>query len=146
MHKIFKIIALVLSLAGIVSLIRIISAGDTAMKDAAATGDTALVEPMAWIAYLTLGLVLAFVVIFLVKNMVTNSSGLKSTLIGLGGFLLVVIISYVMANGIETPMRDGKVLSASGSKLVSTGLNMFYILAILAILSMTFGGVKKLIK
>ncbi len=146
MHKIFKIIALVLSLAGIVSLIRIISAGDTAMKDAAATGDTALVEPMAWIAYLTLGLVLAFVVVFIVKNMVTNTSGLKSTLIGLGGFLLVAIISYVISNGVETPMRDGKMLSASGSKLVSTGLNMFYILAILAVISMAIGGVKKLIK
>ncbi len=146
MHKIFKIIALVLSLAGVVSLIRIVSAGDEAMKDAAATGDTALVEPMAWIAYITLGLVLAFVVVFIFKNLFTNSSGLKSTLIGLGGFLLVAVISYVISNGVETPMRDGKVLSESGSKFVSMGLNMFYILAILAVLSMIFGGFKKLIK
>ena len=146
MHKIFKIVALVLSLAGIVSLIRIISAGDEAMKDAAATGDTGLVEPIAWIAYITLGLVLAFVIVFIFKNLFTNSSGLKSTLFGLGGFLLVAVISYVISNGVETPMREGRVLSESGSKFVSMGLNMFYILAILAVLSMIFGGVKKLIK
>ncbi len=146
MHKIFKIVALVLSLAGIVSLIRIISAGDTVMKDAAATGDTALVEPMAWIAYIILALVLAFVVFFVIKNLFTNSAGLKNTLIGLGGFLLVAIISYVISSGVETPMRDGKILSASGAKLVSTGLNMFYILAVLAIIAMLGSGVKKLIK
>jgi len=146
MHKIFKIIALVLSLAGIVSLIRIISAGDEVMKEAAANGDTSLVEPMAWIAYIIFGLVLAFVVIFIVKNLFTNPSGLKNTLIGLGGFLLVAVISYVISSGVETPMRDGKVLSESGSKLVSTGLNMFYILAVLAIVAMLASGLKKLIK
>lgn len=146
MHKIIKIVALVLSLAGIVSLIRVLSAGDQVMKDAAANGDTSLVEPMAWVAYITFGLVLVFVVFFIIKNLVTNSSGLKNTLMGLGGFLLVAIISYVMSKGVETPMRDGEMLSASGSKLISTGLNMFYILTVLAIVSMVAAGVKKLIK
>ena len=69
LHKILKIVAAVLSLAGIISLIRIIVAGDEAIE----TGEKAgLVEPMAWIAYIILGLVLLFVVVFVVKNLFTN--------------------------------------------------------------------------
>ena len=60
-----------------------------------------------------------------------------------GAFLLVVIIAYVMAEGVETEMRDGEILSASGSKWVGTGLNTFYILAVVAIGSMIYSGIKK---
>jgi len=43
-------------------------------------------------------------------------------------------------------MKDGEVLSASGSRWVGTGLRMFYILAALAILSMILSGAKKILK
>ena len=43
-------------------------------------------------------------------------------------------------------MKDGEVLSATGSRLVGTGIRMFYFLAIIAIGSMLFASVKKLIK
>jgi hypothetical protein len=70
---------------------------------------------------------------------------IKRTLITIGSFLAVVLISYVMADGLETEMRDGDILSASGSRWVSTGLYMFYILGVLAIGAMFSGGLKKLI-
>ena len=52
-------------------------------------------------------------------------------------------ISFVLSTGVETPMKDGEVLSASGSRWVGAGLRMFYILAALAILSMIFSGARK---
>ena len=52
-------------------------------------------------------------------------------------------ISFVLSTGVETPMKDGEVLSASGSRWVGAGLRMFYILAALAILSMIFSGGNK---
>ena len=55
-------------------------------------------------------------------------------------------ISYALSDGVETPMKDGEMLSASGSRWVGTGLRMFYILAALAILSMILSGAKKIIK
>jgi hypothetical protein len=70
---------------------------------------------------------------------------IKKTLITVGAFLLVVLISYVTADGAETVMKDGKILSESGSKWISTGINAFVLLGIIAIGSMVSGGVKKII-
>jgi hypothetical protein len=70
---------------------------------------------------------------------------IKKTLIVVGAFLAIVIISYVLAEGVETEMRDGEILSANGSKWVSAGLYVFYILGVVAIGSMVLSGVKKLI-
>lgn len=145
MYKIFKILVALLSLVGIVYLFLIIGKGDEGMKEAFANGDTSLFEPMALVAYIILGLTLALVVFFVLKGLFTNTSTLKSTLIGVGAFLLVGLLGYFMANGVETPMQDGKMLSASGSKWVGAGLYMFYFLAIIAIGTMLVTGVKKMI-
>ena len=69
MHKILKIVAAVLSLVGIVSLVRIIAAGDEALKTG---GEDGLFEPMAWIGYIILGLTILFVIIFVLQNLFTK--------------------------------------------------------------------------
>ena len=146
LHKILKIVALVLSVAGIIFLGRIISTGDDEIKAAALSGDTAIVEPMAIIAYIILGLVLLFVVVFVLKNLLTNTSGLKNTLIGVGAFAAVLIISYVTAGGdpMEYKLQDG-IATDGQSQMVGAGLTAFYILIIVAALAMIFSGVKKVI-
>ena len=93
LHKILKIVAGLLGVAGIIFLARIISKGDDEIKAAALNGDTAIVDPMAFVAYIILGLVLAFVIIFVIKNLFTNTSGLKNTLISFGAFAAVLFIS-----------------------------------------------------
>jgi hypothetical protein len=60
--------------------------------------------------------------------------------------LLAAIAHFGFANGVETPLRDGEVLSASGSKWVGTGLYLFYFLVLIAAGIMLFTGVKKMIK
>ena len=147
LHKIFKIIAYLLGIAGIITLVMLISKGDEAIKEAAAMGDTTAVDPIAFIAYIILFLVLFFVVVFVLKNTFTSGKSLKGTLIGLGAFALVALISYFgFAEGVETPLRDGKMLSANGSKMVGAGLYMFYFLVLIAGGTMLVYGVKKMIK
>lgn len=151
LHKILKIVALVLSLAGVVFLGRIIAEGDEEIKAAALAGDTAIVEPMAIIAYIILGLVLLFVVGFVVKNLFTNTAGLKNTLIGVGAFAVVLIISYVISNGPDESFAKGlykygdTMASEGESKLVGGGLIAFYMLIVIAAVSMIYSGVKKTI-
>ncbi len=42
------------------------------------------------------------------------------------GFLIIVVgIAYASSSGVETPMKDGQILSASGSKWVGTGIRVF---------------------
>lgn len=146
MHKILKILAAVISLVGIVSLIRIISKGDDAIDAAALAGDTAIVEPMAWAAYIMLGLVLAFVIFFVVKNLFTNTAGLKNTLIGVAAFVAILVIAYVVSGGDTEQYKLEKGFATDGqSKMVGAGLVSFYILLAVAAGAMIMSGVKKMI-
>lgn len=146
LHKILKILAAILGVAGIVFLIRIIARGDDTIKADALMGDTAIIDPIAYVAYIIMALVIGFVLIFVLKNLFTNTATLKNTLISLGAFVLLALICYfAFAKGVETPLRDGEVLSKKGSKLVGAGLYMFYFLVLIAGAAMLFSGVKKMI-
>lgn len=139
LHKILKIIALLLSVAGVIFLAMIIGKGDEAV---AATGEG--VDGFLYVAYITFAITILFVLVFVLKGLL--SGNIKNTLISIGAFALIVIISYVLADGTPMQLREGDTLSASGSKWVDTGLYVFYILAVLAIGAMVVGGVKKVTK
>jgi len=140
LHKILKIVALILGLAGMIFWVLLVAKGDEVVKS---TGEG--VDPLIYIAYITLAIALLFVVIYVLKGIFTGN--LKKTLLSIGAFLAIVIVSYMMSSGsVEgLPLLDGEPISESGSKWVSTGLNAFYILAIGAIGAMALSGIKKLI-
>jgi hypothetical protein len=127
LHKVLKIVALLLAVGGIISLLMVLLNGQG-------------LDAQMYIAYVTLALVVLLVLIFVLKGLAAGN--LKRTLASVGIFLLIVVIAYVMADGVETEMRDGEILSESGSQWVGTGLNTFYILAIVAIGSMIYSGIK----
>ena len=146
-HKIIRIVAGLLGLAGIIFLVMLISKGDDAIKSAAAAGDTSSVDPMAFVAYITLACILFFVLFFVLKALFTNTATLKKTLVNVGAFLLLFLIAYfVFAQGVETPMRDGEILSEGGSKMVGAGLYLFYFLIVIAAILMVFSGAGKFLK
>jgi len=147
LHKIIRIVAGVLGLAGVLFLVMIISKGDDAVKAAAAGGDTSSVDPMAYVAYITLFVILFFVVWFVLQDLFKHTSKLKKTLVNAGAFLILFLIAYfVFANGVETPLRDGKILSEGSSKMVGAGLYLFYFLIVIAALLMLLSGTRKMIK
>ncbi len=140
LYKIFKIVAMLLGFAGLIFWFLLISKGDDAVK---ATG--AGVAPLLYIAYVIMAIVLGLVTVFVLKGVM--SGDVKKTLISVGAFLAVLLISYVMASGsIEglTP-ADKPEVTESTSKWVGTGLIAFYILAVVAVTTMAFSGVKKVI-
>ena len=139
LHKIIKIVALILGVAGLIFWVMLAAKGDEVVK---ATGEG--VDPLLYLAYITLAIVVLFVVIFVLKGIFAGD--LKKTLLVIGAFLVIVIVSYLMSSdSVEgLPLLDGQPISESTSKWVSTGLNTFYILAIGAIGSMVLSGVKKL--
>ena len=142
-QKILTIIAAVVGVISIFLLIRIIGVGDDTIKG----GDDGSVVPLMYVGYIVFAISLALVVLFTLKNILTNPAALKSALTSVGAFLLIAAICYfIFAKGVETPMRDGEVLSATRSKLVGAGLYMFYALAIIAAGAMLFTGVKKMMK
>ncbi|WP_289043335.1 hypothetical protein [uncultured Olleya sp.] len=149
MHKILKIVALVLSIAGIGVLVNIIAKGDDAIKAAAAaaTPDTSAIAPMIIIAYIILGLVLLFVLYFVFKNLFTSGKSLKNTLIGVGAFLAILLISYAVSGGDTREYFYNGITATEGqSTMVGAGLVAFYILILGAVATMALSGIKKLIK
>ncbi len=144
MKKILTILLAIVGVLSIVFLAMIISTGDEAIK---AGESSSTVNTFMYIGYLVLILTLAFVVIFSLKNIFTNPETLKSTLKGVGAFAILAAICYFgFANGVETPLKDGDTLSAGGSKLLGSGLYLFYFLLAIAGGSMLFFGIKKMIK
>lgn len=139
-----KILVALLGLLGIIFLVRIVAAGDEAIKTG---GQDGLVEPMAYVAYVILALVIVFVLFFVIKNLITNTVGLKNTLIGVGAFAVVLIIAYVVSggDGMKYNLQEGGFATDGTSQLVGAGLVAFYLLLAIAAGAMIFSGAKKII-
>jgi len=145
-HKIVKIITGILGLLGIVFLFLVILPGDEEIKSAASMGDFSKVAPLIGLAQAILVITVISTLIFSLLGLFSDKEKLKKALFSIVGLLVVLGVAYATSDGVETPMKDGEVLSAMGSRLVGTGIRMFYFLAIIAIVSMLLASVKKLIK
>ena len=129
-YNILKYTALGLSLLGILFVLIILS-------------DNLLgIDMILYNAYVVLFIIVSSVLYFGIKNMVGNKSSLMSALKGVGSFLGLFIVCFLIASGEETLMREGKILSASMSKLIGAALFMFYSLIIIASGTMLFFGFK----
>ena len=144
-QTIVKIISAVFGLLGAIFLFRIIGAGDEEIKMAASMGDFGTVSPLVSLAIAILSITVIVTILFSLLSLASSPEKLKKSLVFIGFFLLVTGIAYAISSGVETPMKDGEMLSASGSRWVETGLRMFYILATLAVLSMVFSGARKIL-
>ena len=143
---IVKVLSAILGLSGAICLFIVMGSGDETIKMNASQGDFSAVSPLISIAQVTLFLTVAATLIFSLKALFANTEKLKKASIFIGIFLLIVGVAYVSSSGVETPLKDGKFLSESGSRWVETGIRTFYILSISAILSMVFSGIKRLIR
>lgn len=144
-QTIVKIISAVFGLLGVVFLFRIIGVGDEEIKMAASVGDYGVVSPLVSVAIAILFVTIAVTVVFSLINLASSPQKLKKSLLFIVCFIVVIGLAFAISSGVETPLKDGEILSASGSRWVEAGIRMFYILAALAIGSIIFFGGKKLI-
>lgn len=145
-QKITTYVALALGVLGLIFQIIILGAGDDVIEMDSLAGNFSKVSPMISLAILILGVAVLITVVSSLANLASNAAKLKKALISVAAFLLVVLISFLFSEGVETPMKDGEVLSASGSRWVGAGLRTFYILAVVAVGAMLFSGVKRFLK
>lgn len=80
-----------------------------------------------------------------IYSIIVNPSQLKGVLVGLGAVVVIGGLSYLMADGSDFMKYKGLVDEGT-SKMVSAGLNAFYIVGALAILSVLYSGVARLTK
>jgi MFS family permease len=145
-QKITNIIAIGLGILGLIFLAFIISQGDESIEMSAMQGDYGFVSAIIYLAFIVLGIVVLSTVVFSLMNLFSNKDKLKKAGISIGSFFAVIIVAFILSEGVETPMLDGKVLSAAGSRWVETGIRTFYLLTLIAVGIMIFNSVRKLIK
>jgi len=141
-----KLLTIIMGIIAVVSaafLFMIISIGDEAIKAGEGSGT---VNTFMYVAYIVLFLTLAIVLVFVIKGLFAGN--IKKTLMSVGAFLVILVISYAMSSGTDldlTPFTDkGEEITEATSKNVGAGLYAFYALAIIAIGSMVLSGIKKI--
>ena len=145
-QKITNIIAIALGVLGLVFLAFIISQGDESIEMSAMQGDYGFVSAIIYLAFIVLGIVVLSTVVFSLMNLFSNKDKLKKAGISIGSFLTVIIVAFILSEGVETPMQDGKMLSAVESQLVEAGIRTFYLLTFIAGGIMIYFSVSKFFK
>lgn len=133
LQKMLTVGIAIISLIAVVLWVMITKGGD----------DSAAIDAMLWFGNILIFGAGAIAIVLSLKNIVSNPAKMKLAGIAIIALLAIVGISYGLSTGKEV-LRDGtQMVSESGSKLVGTGLRVFYILIIIALGSMVAAGVKK---
>ena len=145
-QKIFKYTALVLGLIGLILQVVILNQGDDTIKLNALSGDYGVVSTMVTLALIVLAITVSLTLIFSITNLASDSKKLKKALLSIGAFGVVVLVAFLFSSGIETPLKDGDILSEAGSRWIETGLRTFYFLVFIAVGAMLYTGIIRLKK
>ncbi|UWX55458.1 hypothetical protein NYZ99_02680 [Maribacter litopenaei] len=140
MQKIIKIALIVIGLLSAV-LWYMLPSSDMPAAEAAQSG---AMNGMFIITYILLGIAVVAALLFTLKNLFSNPQGLKKTLFVVVGLAIVVGISYVLSSGTDVAPEYMAMSSESTVKKIGMGLNVFFILTVVAVVLMIVPGVKKL--
>ncbi|WP_213521276.1 hypothetical protein [Nonlabens sp.] len=154
LHKALKYLVLLLSLIAMGFFFYTLALGDEAIELNTGDSQAVTVSPLIYLAYISLVLTVVIVLIFVIKGLMTNPAALKKAGISIGLLAVVALISYyaladdsvVDINGKVIELEDGELLTAGTSRWIGASLYMFYILAIVAVGTVVWSGISKLIK
>ncbi|HET8737104.1 MAG TPA: hypothetical protein VFM69_10940 [Pricia sp.] len=145
MNKIVKILLIVIGLAGAV-LWFMLPESDVPVGEAS---QNAALNAMFWITFILLGIAAAASLIFSFIHLFSNPASIKKTIFVIVGFLLVVAIGYVLADGTDVSIEEmanrGIDTNETIIKRIGAGINVFFILVIIAVGAMLWGGARKTI-
>ncbi len=146
MHKIIKIVLVVIGLIGL-ALWFMLPGREVPVTEAVENG---AMNFMFIITYLLLGIAVVVSFFFALVNLFSNPASLKKTLFVVVGFILVVVVAYVLADGsdgtVEEMASRGITTTETTVKRIGTGLWVFFLLTIIAVGAMLWGGIRKMIK
>ena len=146
MHKILKIILIIIGVVGAVLSFFFMPSGDD--PEAINSGSIDLMFLLTWILLIAAS---AFALFFGLKKMATSKGGLKKALFALGGLAVLFIVGYALSSGDEAQAVvdtfSGKDIQPTASTVKNIGmmLNVFFMMTAVAVLMMVLPGMKRLI-
>ena len=146
LQKITNISVVLLAVLALIVLGVIIGQGDEYIEMSAMQGNFGAVSVMINLALFVLLVTVLMTLVFSMKNLFSEKSKLKKAGMSIGSFLFVFIVAFVLSSGVETPMQDGKMLSALQSRFVEAGIRTFYLLTLIAGGIMVYFSVSKYFK
>jgi len=146
LQKITNISVVLLALLALIVLGVIVGQGDEYIEMSAMQGNFGAVSVMINLALFVLLVTVLMTLVFSMKNLFSEKSKLKKAGMSIGSFLFVFILAFVLSSGVETPMQDGKMLSALQSRFVEAGIRTFYLLTLIAGGIMVYFSVSKYFK
>ena len=146
LQKITNISVVLLAVLALIVLGVIIGQGDEYIEMSAMQGNFGAVSVMINLALFVLLVTVLMTLVFSMKNLFSEKSKLKKAGMSIGSFLFVFIVAFVLSSGIDTPMQDGKMLSALQSRFVEAGIRTFYLLTLIAGGIMVYFSVSKYFK
>jgi hypothetical protein len=142
-----KIVKITLALLGLISAVLWYNLPGQDMPASEAV-ESGAITGMFTITYILLAIAVVASLLFTLVNLFAHPQKLKKTLIVIGAFLVVLGFSYAMATGsdinLDEMARRGIPTTESTVKNIGTGLNLFFLLVLIAIGSMLWGGLKKM--
>ena len=108
---------------------------------------TSAVTPIYGLLIFVGAIILIATILTVVNGMMKNSGSLKGVLIGIGFFIAVLLIAYLLTGGDTTEYIYQDRLATEGeSHMAGAGIVAFYFLLSIAVGSMLVFGVKKMFK
>ncbi len=142
LYKILKYLTYLIGGIGIILFFILIGKGDAEIIADADLQDS-LLNPFLYLTYFVFFLTIAAILVFIIARFFGGGK-LKNLFISLGVFVVIFLISFVMAGGSAITFDTGVHISGTGAKWMNTGLNMTYILGVVAILALLLSSVKKI--
>lgn len=136
LHKILKYLAYALGIIGTIFALMLMM-----------TDSDSMIDNILIVTYITLFVVVALILVYVLKGIFAGN--IKKTLITVGLFLAVILISYILSSGTDLDLKQfndkGLSITEGISKNVGAGLYAFYILITIAIITTFLSSAKKLL-
>ena len=140
-----KIVKIALIAIGLISAVLWFSLPSQEDPDAISSGS---MNFMFIIMYLLLAIAVVAALFFGLTKLLSTPGSLKTTLFALGGLAIVVAVSYGLSSNnapvVEEMARRGITTTEGTVKNIGMGLNVFFILTVVAVVLMVFPGLKKM--
>ncbi|MBO0331342.1 hypothetical protein [[Muricauda] lutisoli] len=142
MNKIVKILLIVIGLVAAVLWFSLPSADDPGAINSGS------MNFMFIIMYILLAIAVVTSVVFGLAKLFTTKGSLKKALFAIGGLAIVVAVSYGLSSdnmAVVEAMSERGVETTEGTvKNIGMGLNVFFILTVIAVILMVFPGLKRM--
>lgn len=142
------ILRVVIALLGVVFIIMTVtgsSSDDTGNAIVSDTGMTGISSGLM-LTYFTIGLCVIAWLLFGLKDLLSDLANSKKVLIGFAGFIVLLLVGYLIADNEVLGSWAEKGVTEGTSKWVGAGLMSFYVFISVAILTIIWSEVSRMIK